>query len=71
VAEFSGTVVWFNNNKGYGFLKDRNDREVFCHYSAILSEGYKHLSEGDEVEYDVVTGRQGPQAANVKRLKKD
>ena len=70
VAQQSGTVVWFNNSKGYGFLRAENGREVFCHYSAINSEGYRSLQEGQRVEFDVLPGDTGrDQAANVRVLK--
>lgn len=61
-----GRVLWFNNAKGYGFLKpDSGDKDVFVHYSAIQSNGYKQLTEGDQVEFDVEEGKKGLQAANV------
>ena len=61
-----GTVVWFNNAKGFGFLKpDTGGKDIFVHYSAIQSDGYKKLTEGQKVSFDVVTGKQGPQADNV------
>lgn len=61
-----GKTVWFNAGKGYGFLS-RNDGgpEVFVHYSAIQSDGYKSLTQGQEVEFSIVTGQKGPQAENV------
>ena len=62
----SGTVAWFNNSKGFGFLSVPGHPDVFCHYSAIRSEGYKSLQEGQAVEFEIVTGSQGLQAANVK-----
>jgi cold shock protein len=62
-----GTVKWFNNAKGFGFI-GRDDREddVFVHYTAILGEGYRALNEGDAVEFQIVEGPKGRQAANVK-----
>ena len=62
-----GTVKWFNNAKGFGFI-GRDDREddVFVHYTAILGEGYRALNEGDAVEFEIVEGPKGRQAANVK-----
>ncbi len=60
-----GTVKWFNNAKGYGFIGRDDGPDVFVHYSAITSEGYKSLQEGDVVEFEVVQGQKGPQAANV------
>ncbi|MEP6644210.1 MAG: cold shock domain-containing protein [Acidobacteriaceae bacterium] len=60
-----GTVKWFNNAKGYGFLGCEDGPDVFVHYSAITSDGYKRLQEGDNVEFEIVQGTKGPQAANV------
>jgi CspA family cold shock protein len=62
-----GTVKWFNNAKGYGFIGRENGPDVFVHYSAINSEGYRSLQEGDQVEFEIVQGQKGPQAANVSR----
>ena len=61
-----GIVKWFNNAKGFGFIGRDGGADVFVHYSAIESEGYKTLKEGDEVEFEIVKGDKGPQAANVK-----
>lgn len=69
MAQFAGTVRWFNNAKGFGFLGRDNGPDVFVHYSSIQSEGYKSLKEGEAVEYDVVQGEKGPQADHVKRIK--
>ena len=64
----SGTVKWFNAEKGYGFISnDEGGDDVFVHFSAIQAEGYKTLEEGQEVEFEVVQGAKGPQAANVTR----
>ncbi len=63
-----GTVQWFNNQKGYGFISDEEGKDVFVHYSGITMEGFKSLEEGQEVEYDIVDGEKGPQAINVNRL---
>ncbi|HHV18779.1 MAG TPA: cold-shock protein [Thermoanaerobacterales bacterium] len=60
-----GKVKWFNQEKGYGFIEVEGDKDVFVHYSAIQQEGFKTLKEGDTVEFDVVEGQKGPQAANV------
>ena len=60
-----GTVKWFNNAKGYGFIGREEGPDVFVHYSAIVSEGYKSLQEGDQVEFEIAQGQKGPQAANV------
>ena len=65
VERLKGTVKWFNNAKGYGFLGRDDGPDVFIHYSAITSEGYKSLQEGDKVEFEIATGQKGPQAANV------
>ncbi len=69
MAQYEGTVKWFNNAKGYGFLGRNEGPEVFCHYSAIQLEGYKTLKEGDVVNFDVVQGDKGPQADKVIRSK--
>ncbi len=62
----TGKVKWFNESKGYGFIEpDGGGRDVFVHYSAIQGEGYKTLSEGQPVEFEVTQGEKGPQAANV------
>ena len=64
-----GTVKWFNNGKGYGFIgPDDGSKDIFVHYSAIQIEGYKGLREGQKVEYEIAQGEKGPQAANVKLL---
>ena len=63
-----GTVKWFNAKKGFGFISDENGNDVFVHFSAIQSEGFKTLEEGQAVEFDVVQGNRGEQAANVVRL---
>lgn len=63
-----GTVKWFNNQKGFGFISDAEGNDVFVHYSGLNMEGYKSLEEGQEVEYEVIEGAKGPQATNVTRL---
>ncbi|AOT68820.1 cold-shock protein [Geosporobacter ferrireducens] len=63
-----GTVKWFNNEKGYGFISRENGEDVFVHFSAINTEGYKSLEEGQAVEFEVVKGDKGPQATNVVKL---
>lgn len=63
-----GTVKWFNNSKGFGFIAPENGgNDVFVHHTAIQGEGYKSLNEGDRVEFDVVRGPKGDQAANVSK----
>ena len=63
-----GTVKWFNAKKGYGFISDSNGSDVFVHFSALNMEGFKELKDGEAVEFEVVEGEKGPQAANVVRL---
>ena len=63
-----GTVKWFNNQKGYGFISDEQGHDVFVHYSGINMDGFKSLEEGQAVEFDVVEGEKGPQATNVTKL---
>ena len=63
-----GKVKWFNAEKGYGFLETSEGGDVFVHFSAIQSEGFKTLEEGQDVEFDIVEGARGPQAANVIKL---
>ena len=69
MAQYKGTVKWFNNAKGYGFLGREDGPDVFVHYSSIKLDGYKTLKEGDEVEFDVIQGTKGPQADQVIRTK--
>ena len=64
----TGVVKWFNNEKGFGFISVEGEGDVFVHFSAITGEGYKSLEEGQSVEFDIVEGDRGPQAANVVRL---
>ncbi len=63
-----GTVKWFNNQKGYGFISDENGNDVFVHFTGLNMEGFKSLDENDSVEYDVIQGTKGPQAVNVTKL---
>lgn len=64
----NGTVKWFNDSKGFGFLAQENGDDVFCHFSAINSNGFKSLAEGDRVTFEVVKGPKGLQAANVSKI---
>lgn len=64
----TGKVKWFNAKKGYGFICDEDGADVFVHFSALNMEGFKVLEEGDTVEYEVVDGEKGQQAANVTKL---
>jgi len=61
----NGTVKWFNNEKGYGFITAEDGKDVFAHFSQINKEGFKALDEGEEVTFDVVEGAKGPQAENI------
>ncbi len=64
--KYTGKVKWFNEKKGYGFItRDDNGQDVFVHYTAINQKGFKTLSEGQKVEFEIVEGAKGPQAANV------
>jgi cold shock protein len=63
-----GKVKWFNSEKGFGFIEREDGDDVFVHFSAIQMDGYKALEEGQEVEFDIVDGDRGPQAANVTKL---
>lgn len=68
MARLKGTVKWFNNAKGFGFIGREDGPDVFVHYSAIMNEGYKSLQEGDQVEFEIVEGQKGPQAGNVSKV---
>ncbi len=63
-----GTVKWFNNQKGYGFISDESGKDVFVHYSGLNMDGYKTLEEGAAVSFDIVDGEKGSQAVNVTKL---
>lgn len=63
-----GRVKWFNAEKGFGFIERDGGEDVFVHFSAIQGEGFKSLDEGQEVEFEIVAGDRGPQAANVSRI---
>ena len=65
---FKGTVKWFNNQKGYGFIQDESGKVIFVHYTGLNMPGFKSLEEGNEVEFDIVQGEKGPQASNVVKL---
>lgn len=65
----TGTVKFFNNDKGFGFISPNSgDKDVFVHYSNLVGDGYKSLDEGQQVEFDVAQGRKGPEAQNVRTL---
>jgi len=65
----TGTVKWFDERKGYGFIEQEDGGEdVFVHFSALQGEGYKTLDEGQQVQFDIVAGQKGPQAANVTKM---
>jgi len=63
-----GTVKWFNDKKGFGFITPESGPDVFVHHTAIIADGFKTLSEGDKVEFEIVNGAKGPGAANVKKI---
>jgi len=64
----NGTVKWFNESKGFGFITQEEGSDVFAHYSAISGNGFKTLAEGDAVSFDVVKGDKGPKAANIVKI---
>ena len=63
-----GTVKWFDDNRGFGFIEQPGGKDVFVHHNAIEGEGFKSLKEGDSVQFEIVDGPKGPQAANVRKL---
>ncbi len=63
-----GTVKWFNNKKGYGFINEEEGRDIFVHFSSIHMEGYKSLNEGEQVEFEIEESDRGPEAKNVKKV---
>jgi CspA family cold shock protein len=65
---YTGTVKWFNDQKGYGFIAREGGKDVFVHHSAIVSEGFRTLAEGDQVEFSIVQGTKGPAAADVRKV---
>ena len=64
----TGKVKWFNDAKGFGFLEQENGEDVFCHFSAVTGDGFKSLQEGDDVEFEIVKGPKGLQAADVRKI---
>ena len=68
MARINGTVKWFNDAKGFGFIQREGGPDVFVHFSAIAASGFKSLAEGDKVEFEIVDGQKGPQAANVMKV---
>lgn len=68
MSRSTGTVKWFNDAKGYGFIEHQGGKDLFVHFSSIQGEGFKSLAEGERVEFDVVDGSKGPAAENVIRL---
>lgn len=68
MSRITGTIKWFNNSKGYGFIGQEGGADVFVHYSAIEGDGYKSLQEGDQVEFELTQGQKGPQAEKVTKL---
>jgi CspA family cold shock protein len=68
MASTTGTVKWFNAEKGYGFIEREGASDVFVHFSAIVGDGYRSLNEGQRVEFDVAPGRKGEEAQNVRPI---
>jgi CspA family cold shock protein len=68
MARINGTVKWFNDAKGFGFISREGGPDVFVHFSAIAASGFKSLAEGDQVEFEIVEGQKGPQASEVTKL---
>jgi len=68
MSKVTGTVKWFNESKGFGFIQQENGPDVFAHYSAIVGNGFKTLAEGQKVEFTISQGKKGPQADNIVAL---
>lgn len=68
MAKSTGTVKWFNERKGFGFISPESGPDVFAHFSAITGSGFKTLNEGQKVEFDITDGKKGPQAENIVTL---
>ena len=68
MARINGTVKWFNDAKGFGFISREGGPDVFVHFSAIAASGFKSLAEGDQVEFEIVEGQKGPQASEVTKV---
>ena len=66
--KLTGRVKWFNDSKGYGFIEQEGGRDIFVHYTAIEGEGFKSLSEGQKVEFEIIDGTKGPQATKVVKM---
>ena len=64
----TGTVKWFNDEKGFGFIEQENGPDVFAHFSAISGDGFKSLSEGQKVKFTITQGQKGPQAENIEKI---
>jgi cold shock protein len=65
MSQTTGTVKWFNDSKGFGFIEQENGPDVFAHFSAIQGDGFKSLAEGQKVQFTIVDGQKGPQAENI------
>ncbi|AMG29428.1 cold-shock protein [Grimontia hollisae] len=68
MSKSTGTVKWFNEEKGFGFIQQENGPDVFVHFRAITGEGFKTLAEGQQVAFEIEQGQKGPQAANVEKV---
>ena len=68
MATVTGTVKWFNDSKGFGFIEQEGGPDVFAHFSAIAGDGFKTLAEGQRVEFTITEGKKGPQAENIVKL---